>query len=86
MTLQKLEQSFIWGCTDLEAFICREISKSTLYTYCEINPEFTDRKEALKTTPTLKARIVISFQIMQLVSPCEAIKYFCISLTETMPF
>jgi hypothetical protein len=59
VTLQKLEQAFAWGCSDIEAFLFAGINKSTLYDYCTKNPGFTDRKETLKTTPTMKAKMVI---------------------------
>jgi hypothetical protein len=58
-TLQKLEQAFAWGCSDSEACIFAGINKSTLYAYCEKKREFTDRKELLKTTPVMKARMVV---------------------------
>jgi 23S rRNA A1618 N6-methylase RlmF len=59
VTLQKLEQAFAWGCSDIEACVFAGINKSTLYDYCTKNPGFTDRKETLKTTPTMKAKMVI---------------------------
>ena len=58
--IRKLEQAFLVGATDLEACVHADISKSTLYLYCENNPEFSERKETLKNHPTLKARFIIS--------------------------
>jgi hypothetical protein len=58
-TVAKLEQAFAYGCSDVEACIFAGINKSTLYDYCTKNPEFSDRKEGLKTMPTIRAKIVI---------------------------
>lgn len=55
-TIQELEKAFIMGCSDIEACLLAKISKTTLYNYQEVNPEFVDRKEALKNHPTLQAR------------------------------
>jgi len=57
--IQKLEDAFGWGCTDLEACCNADISKSTLYNYCDANPKFMERKETLKNQPAMKARRVI---------------------------
>lgn len=54
--IQKLEQAFALGCTDLEACLFADISKSTLYNYQNENPEFVERKEVLKENPILQAR------------------------------
>lgn len=35
------------------------INPDTLYEYCKRNPKFTERKERLKMTPSLKAQTVI---------------------------
>ena len=56
----KLELAFTWGCTDLEACCFADISKSSLYEYCDKHPEFSERKETLKNQPTMKARRVIN--------------------------
>ena len=53
--LRKLEDAFALGCTDLEACLYADISKTTLYDYQKDHPEFAERKEKLKETPTLKA-------------------------------
>ena len=59
-TLQLLRDAFSWGCTDNEACCYADISTSTLYNYCEANPEFLEQKNLLKDMPLLKARRVIS--------------------------
>ena len=59
-TIHKLEYAFMRGLTDLEACLYANISKSTLYNYCEENPEFMDRKEELKQHPTAKARLNVT--------------------------
>jgi hypothetical protein len=55
-TLQKLNEAFAFGCTDEEACFYADIGKSTLYNYQKENPEFVERKEALKERPILLAR------------------------------
>ena len=54
--VQKLEQAFLMGCTDVEACLFADISKQTLYNYQEQTPEFIDRKESLKSNPVMKAK------------------------------
>ena len=54
--LLKLEEAFALGCTDLEACFYADIGTSTLYKYQEKNPEFAERKAALKEKPVLQAR------------------------------
>lgn len=58
-TVNKLEEAFLMGCTDEEACLFAGISKQTLYTYQDKNPEYVDRKETLKSNPVMKARQVI---------------------------
>jgi hypothetical protein len=58
--IHKLEEAFLVGATDLEACVHADISKSTLYNHCERNPEFMERKETLKNSPTMRAKIIIS--------------------------
>jgi hypothetical protein len=55
-TVKKLEEVFALGGTDEEACFYANISRQTLYNYQKENPEFIDRKEALKEKPILKAR------------------------------
>lgn len=55
-TLKKLDDAFIMGCPDLEACLLAGIGKTTLYDYQKENPEFVERKEALKNSTTLQAR------------------------------
>lgn len=55
--LQKLEFAFMRGLTDLEACLFANIGTTTLYNYCEENPEFRERKEELKKNPTAKAKL-----------------------------
>ncbi len=59
-TLQLLRDSFSWGCTDTEACCYAQISTSTLYSYCQDNPEFLELKNKLKDMPTMKARRIIT--------------------------
>lgn len=54
--IAKLEEAFAWGCTDIEACLWANIATPTLYLYQEKNPDFLERKNALKETPILLAR------------------------------
>lgn len=58
--VNKLEQAFSMGCSDLEACLFADISKQTLYDYQEKHPEFADRKAMLKQKMIFKARSVIA--------------------------
>jgi hypothetical protein len=58
--VNKLEQAFSLGASDLEACFYAGISKPTLYKYQDENPEFIDRKKALKEKLVLKARSVVA--------------------------
>lgn len=58
--IQKLEQAFSLGCTDLEACFHAGIGKSTLYDYQKEHPEFLERKEMLKDKLVLQARSVVA--------------------------
>lgn len=57
--LQKLEEAFSIGASDREACLMAEIAPATLYNYQESNPEFMERKTALKDMPKYKARKTI---------------------------
>ena len=58
-TVSKLEYAFSLGCTDEEACFHADITKMTLYRYCDKHPSFSDRKEVLKQNPVFKARKVL---------------------------
>lgn len=58
--INKLEQAFSLGCSDVEACLFANIGKSTLYNYQNEHPEFVERKEQLKESLVLKARNVIA--------------------------
>jgi hypothetical protein len=70
--LAKLEYAFSIGATDIEASAFAGISKDTLYYYAERNPAFSDRKEALKQNPILKAKQTL---VRSLNQPEYALKY-----------
>ena len=55
-TIGKLEQVFSKGFTDRQACVYVGVHPTTLYYYCELNPDFSDRKEALKQNPTIIAK------------------------------
>lgn len=71
-TLNKLEQAFAIGCTDEEACVFADISRQTMYAYISENPEFSDKKEALKKKPILKAKNTV---VKNLDNPDMALKY-----------
>ena len=56
ITIKKLEDAFMKGCTDLEACLAADISHETLYAYCRENKAFSERKEILKRNPAFIAR------------------------------
>lgn len=55
--LDKLEMLFAKGLTDREACLIADINPSTLYNYCNENPEFLERKELLKEKVKIKAKL-----------------------------
>ena len=55
-TVDKLEEIFLIGGTDLEACSYANISSATLYNYQNKNPAFLERKDRLKENPFIKAR------------------------------
>lgn len=55
-TLKKLEEAFGIGASDTEACFYADITPTTLYNYQKENPEFLQRKAALKERPVLLAR------------------------------
>jgi hypothetical protein len=57
--IQKLEEVFALGGTDLEACLYANISKTAFYEWQKENIWFLERKEKLKETPMLKARRTI---------------------------
>lgn len=59
-TINKLESAFSLGCSDVEACLYADISKTALYNYQKTHPEFVDRKELLKEKLVLKSRTVIA--------------------------
>lgn len=54
--LHKLEEAYAFGASDKEACFYANVAPSALYGYQERNPEFVERKEALKQRPILAAR------------------------------
>lgn len=54
--VRKLEEAFALGCTNLEACLYADISKSTFYAYMEKRPDFQDRIDLLRERPILQAR------------------------------
>jgi hypothetical protein len=70
--LRKLEEIFSLGGSDREATFYAGISMQSLYEYQKKNPEYAERKAALKEKPVLKARRTI---VDSLDDPDYAFKY-----------
>ncbi len=58
--IDKLEMLFAKGLSDREACLIADIHPSTLYDYCNDNPEFTERKELLKEQIKTKAKLNVA--------------------------
>ena len=56
-TVKKLLDAFSYSFTDEEACIYADISKKTLYNYCDKFPDFLHQKEVLKKKPNIKAKM-----------------------------
>lgn len=54
--IAKLEYAFAHSFTDKEACFYADIHPATLYRYEQANPEFSERKEALRLSPNLAAK------------------------------
>lgn len=63
-TVKKLEEAFSYGASDREACFLAGISGQTLYNYQELNPEFIERKAALKEMTKFQARKVVADKIV----------------------
>ena len=63
--VNKLEEAFSIGASDIEACFIAGISKQTLYNYQKEYPEFVDRKEALKNMTSFAARKVVNDKIIE---------------------
>lgn len=59
-TIDKLRTAFLMGCSDIEACLYADISKTALYRYQQEHKEFVDQKEQWKEQPVLKARFVVA--------------------------
>lgn len=55
--ISKLEFAFANGCTDLEACLYAGISHTAMYDWIKLNPEFAERKEQLKKSLNLVAKM-----------------------------
>ena len=61
--IEKLEMLFAKGLSDREACLIADINPSTLYNYCNENPEFSERKELLKEKIKIQAKLNIAESI-----------------------
>lgn len=56
----KLEYGFMKGLNDTECCFYAGISRDALYDYCKKYPEFSDRKEELKKSPSVQAKLNVT--------------------------
>jgi len=59
LTLKILEEAYSNDATDEQACFLAKISKQTLYNYQKENPEFIDRKVALKNMVKYQAKLAV---------------------------
>ena len=64
VTVNKLEQGFINGLSDVQACRYAGISRTTLFNYQEENPEFINRKEGLREDVKMHAKLNIAKKVM----------------------
>jgi hypothetical protein len=57
--VDKLEYAFMRGFNDEQASFHAGIDKSTLYNYCKVHPEFSTKKETLKSHLVMQSKINI---------------------------
>lgn len=69
---QKIEDAAALGCTDTEIALYCDISRDTFYRWIKEQPKLSDRIEALREKPILKARQTI---INNLNNPQYALEY-----------
>lgn len=62
-TLWKLEMAFVSGFSDQEACTVAGVGMSSLYEFQKKNPGFLEKKYALKSMITMKAKIIIAKSI-----------------------
>jgi hypothetical protein len=68
-TINKLEQAFLMGASDREACLYADISQMTLYNFQGRHPEFVERKEKLKDSLTLRARMNVAKRLQDKDNP-----------------
>lgn len=76
IVIAKLEEAFSNGATDLQACFIANISKDALYDYIKENPEFSDRKEALKDMIKYQAKIVVKESLLDDKQKVETAKWY----------
>ena len=62
--VNKLEEAFSFGASDVQACLYAEISTTTLYNYQKENPEYIDRKNVLKENIKMHAKLNIAKKVM----------------------
>jgi hypothetical protein len=61
----KLEEAFCKGLNDGEACLFAGIKASPFYDYCQANPDFYEKKEALKKNLNIRSKINLHDKIME---------------------
>lgn len=62
-TIEKLEEAYRNGASDIEACLIADIATGTLYKYQNEHPDFIERKEALKKNTSYIAKTVVTKEI-----------------------
>jgi len=68
-TIEKLEEVFRIGGTDLEACLHADVSSAALYNFQNRYPAFVERKNKLKESLTLRARLNVAKALNDKMNP-----------------
>lgn len=74
-TLKVLEDAFSNGASDIEACFLADISNQTLYNYQKENPEYLERKRALKDMIKYQAKVKVKNSIDKELG-CDTAKWY----------
>lgn len=57
--LEKLMRAFAMGLNNDQCCLYADVGRTAFYNYCRNNPEFTERRDLLRQSPSLKAKVNI---------------------------
>lgn len=63
--VKELEKWFTYWFNDEEACLQAEIPTSTFYDYCRNNPDWADRRQVLKKSTTMHAKMIVAKKVME---------------------